>query len=122
MQSTSIKTERRRQDRMQAVLPVRVRGTDASGATFEALAHTLDVTPTGARLGAIHHSLKVLDTLTILYRQRRMEFTVVWTKLLDGTQEYQIGLHSFSQEKDLWGMNLFTPTGLFRGAQVAGAA
>jgi hypothetical protein len=107
---------------MQAVLPVRVRGTDASGATFEALAHTLDVTPTGARLGAIHHSLKVLDTLTILYRQRRMEFTVVWTKLLDGTQEYQIGLHSFSQEKDLWGMNLFTPTGLFRGAQVAGAA
>jgi Flp pilus assembly pilin Flp len=107
---------------MQAVLPVRVRGTDASGATFEALAHTLDVTPTGARLGAIHHSLKVLDTLTILYRQRRMEFTVVWTKLLDGTQEYQVGLHSFSQEKDLWGMNLFTPTGMFREVQVAGVA
>ena len=41
MQESTVKTERRRQDRTQAVLPVRVRGTDASGATFEALAHTL---------------------------------------------------------------------------------
>jgi Flp pilus assembly pilin Flp len=123
MQATIIKTERRRQDRMQAVLPVRVRGTDASGAMFEALAHTLDLTPTGARLGAIRHPLKVLDTLTIFYHQRRMEFTVVWTRLLDGRQEYQVGLQAFSQEKDPWGMNSFTSSvQLARQAQVSGAA
>ncbi len=77
MQATSVKTNRRQQDRVHAVLPVRVRGTDAFGVPFEVLAHTLDLTPTGARLGAIHHELKALDTLTIFYHQRRMEFTVV---------------------------------------------
>ena len=123
MLAPSAKIERRRQDRMQAVLPVRVRGTDASGAKFEALAHTLDLTPTGARLGSIRRPLKVFDTLTILYRQRRLEFTVVWTRLLDGRQEYQVGLHAFSQEKDPWGMNFTTSSAQFvRQAQVSGAA
>jgi hypothetical protein len=107
MQATNVKTNRRRQDRIQAVLPVRVRGTDASGQSFEVLAHTLDLTANGARLGSIRRPLKALDTLTIFYRQRRMEFTVVWTKLLDGRSEYQIGLQAFSQEKEGWGMNLF---------------
>jgi hypothetical protein len=107
MQETTAKTNRRRQDRIQAVLPVRVRGTDASGQSFEILAHTLDLTATGARLGSVRHQLKVLDTLTIFYRQRKMEFTVVWTKLLDGRSEYQVGLQAFSQEREGWGMNLF---------------
>jgi hypothetical protein len=105
MEATCFRTERRRQDRIQAVVPVRVRGTDASGASFEGLAHTLDLTPTGARLGAIRHKLKALDTLTVFYHQRRMEFTVVWTKVLDGRGEYQVGLQAFSQEKEPWGMS-----------------
>jgi hypothetical protein len=107
MQGTNVKTNRRRQDRIQAVLPVRVRGTDSAGQSFEILAHTLDLTANGARLGSIRRQLKVLDTLTIFYRQRRMEFTVVWTKLLDGRSEYQVGLQAFSQEKEGRGMNLF---------------
>jgi hypothetical protein len=107
MQSTSVNPNRRRQDRIQAVLPVKVRGTNSSGQSFEILAHTLDLTANGARLGSIRHQLKVLDTLTIFYRQRKMEFTVVWTKLLDGRSEYQVGLQAFSQEKEGWGMNLF---------------
>ncbi len=124
MQATSVKTDRRRQDRIQAVLPVRVRGTDASGVSFEALAHTLDLTPTGARLGAIRHQLKALDTLTILYHQRRMEFTVVWTKLLDGRSEYQVGLQAFSQEKEPWGMSFLNSSAqqLERASVVSGAA
>jgi hypothetical protein len=98
MQANSDKTDRRWRDRIPAVLPVRVRGTDASGVSFEELAHTLDVTPTGVRLGAIRRELKALDTLTILYRQHRMEFKVVWTKLLDGKREYQVGLQAFAHE------------------------
>jgi hypothetical protein len=124
MQAISVKTDRRRQDRIQAVLPVRVRGTDASGVSFEALAHTLDLTPTGARLGAIRHRLKALDTLTILYHQRRMEFTVVWTKLLDGRAEYQVGLQAFSQEKEPWGVSFLNSSAqqLERASVGSGAA
>ena len=85
---------------------MRVRGKDASGAPFEGLAHTLDLTPSGARLGAIRHPLKALDKLVVLFRQRRVEFTVVWTKKLDAQAEYQVGLQMVAEEIDPWGLNL----------------
>jgi hypothetical protein len=124
MQRTRLKADRRRQDRIHAVLPVRVRGTDGYGASFEGLAHTLDLTPTGVRLGAIRRQLKVLDTLTILYHQHRMEFTVVWTRLLDGSSEYQVGLQAFSQEKEPWGTGIFNFSSqpLTRASAISGAA
>ncbi len=103
--STTVHANRRRQNRITAVLPVKVRGIDAAGASFDGLAHTLDLTPTGARLGAIRHQMKALDTLTVFYKQRRMEFTVMWTKLLDGKGEYQVGLQALAQEKEPWGMS-----------------
>jgi hypothetical protein len=103
------KSSRRRQVRTRAVLPVRVRGKDACGALFEGLAHTLDFTPAGARLGAIRHELNALDTLVVLFRQRRIEFKVMWTRLLgehrvDGRDEYQVGLQMMAQETDPWGL------------------
>jgi|SRR5579863_9881980 hypothetical protein len=103
------KISRRSQIRIPGVLPVRVRGKEASGALFEALAHTLDLTPTGARLGAIRCELKALDTLVVLFRKRRIEFTVMWTKLLneqnhDARSEYQVGLQMVAQESDPWGL------------------
>jgi len=58
MHLTRSKITRRSQTRIPGVLPVRVRGKEASGARFEALAHTLDLTPTGVRLGAIRRELK----------------------------------------------------------------
>jgi hypothetical protein len=94
---------KRRQDRIRGVLPVRLRGKDSSGVLFESLAHTLDLTPTGVRLGAIRHELRALDTVVVLFRKRRIEFTVMWTKMLG--QEYQVGLQSVAQEGDPWGLD-----------------
>jgi hypothetical protein len=119
-----VKINRRQQERKQGVLPVRVRGKDASGAVFETLAHTLDLTPTGARLGAIHHQLNALDTLVVLFRQRRVQFSVVWTKQLDGHGEYQVGLQLTTQESDPWGLSAVhssTPP-LTRSSATSGAA
>lgn len=99
-----IEVNQRKQERLRAVLPVRVWGTDANGANFEELAHTLDVAPQGGRLGAIHYQLKVADTLTVQYRQHKMEFRVVWTKLLEKAKEYQVGLQAVSQDKEAWGL------------------
>ncbi|MGD0990358.1 MAG: PilZ domain-containing protein [Candidatus Sulfotelmatobacter sp.] len=99
----------RKQDRIRAVLPVRLRGKDVSGNVFESLAHTLDLTPSGAKLGAIRHELKTLDTVTVLFRKRRIEFTVMWTKKLEGSGEYQAGLKMLAQESDPWGLNATHP-------------
>ncbi len=126
MKPTQQNPSRRGQDRISAVLPVRVRGKNSSGTLFEALAHTLDLTATGARLGAIRHELKVLDTLVVLYRQRRIEFSVMWTKLLDATGEYQVGLQMVAQEhgNDPWGLSLAhsNPSPFTRATAVSGAA
>lgn len=94
----------RRKDRTKAVLPVKVKGKDSTGATFEELAHTLDVTAAGARLGSIRRELNVLDEITVFYRQRKMQFRVVWVKKLQGTTEFQIGLQALTQEKEVWGL------------------
>jgi hypothetical protein len=85
---------------------VRVRGKDSVGASFEELAHTLDLTPSGVRLGNIRRPLSAPEPLTVLYRQRKMEFRVVWTKKLDGLSEYQVGLEAVAQDGEAWG---FTP-------------
>ena len=107
MKATSVQTNRRQINRLQAVLPVRVRGIDRAGASFEGLAHTLDLSPNGVRLGAIHHEVKALDSITILFRQRRIEFTVIWTKRLAEKGEYQVGLRAVAQGNESWGVNLF---------------
>ena len=109
MQSKNPQTERRSQNRMTAVLPVRVRGIDDSGATFDELVHTLDLTPGGARIGSVHRALRPLETLVVFYRQRRMDFKVIWIRLL-GKGEYQVGLQALSQGKEGWSANLFRST------------
>lgn len=106
MQSNILESDKRRQDRMKAVLPVKVRGRDMAGQCFEELVHTLDITPMGVRIGALRHCLKALDLLTVLYRQRKIEFRVVWIKKLEGADEYQVGLRALTHDQDAWGLNL----------------
>jgi hypothetical protein len=96
----------RRRRRTKAVFPVRVKGKDSAGKSFEELAHTLDVTTSGVRLGSIHHELNVPDEITVFYRQRKMQFRVVWTKKLKGTSEFQVGLQTLAQEREPWGLSL----------------
>jgi hypothetical protein len=99
-------TEQRRGNRTKAVLPVRIKGTDRDGKTFEEIAHTLDVTASGARLGAVRRELKLDEELTIFYRQRKMQCRVVWTKKMKGSSEFQVGLQALTHEKEGWGLNL----------------
>jgi hypothetical protein len=69
------------------------------------LVHTLDVTSAGVRLGSVRRELSVGDEVTIFYRQRKMQFRVVWTKKLQGTAEFQVGLQAVTQDKEAWGMS-----------------
>jgi len=104
MQRSSANDNQRNASRTKAVLPVRVRGKDSSGAPFEELAHTLDATPGGLRLGAVRRELNVMDEVTVFYRQRRVQYRVVWTKRLEGTSEFQVGLQALTQDGDAFGL------------------
>jgi hypothetical protein len=103
---TSVQKEnKRRGNRQKAVLPVRIKGKDSSGAQFEELVHTLDVTPVGLRLGAVRRELTLLDEITVFYRQRKLQFRVVWTKQMKGSSEFQVGLQALSHDAEAWGFN-----------------
>ncbi len=110
MKVTVAKTERQGK-RTKAVLPVRIKGIDSAGNAFEELAHTLDVTAAGVRLGAIRRELNVDEEVTLFFRQRKLQFRVVWTKKMKGSSEFQVGLQAVGQEREPWGLN-FTE---FRG-------
>lgn len=102
MRSSSEGTNHRRGNRTKAVLPVRVKGKDSSGKQFEELAITLDVTLSGLRLGSVRQELKTGDEIAVFYRQRKMQFRVMWTKKLPGTSEFQVGLQSLTHDREAW--------------------
>jgi hypothetical protein len=104
MRPSSGETNQRRGNRTKAVLPVRIKGRDSSGAAFEEIAHTLDVTPAGVRLGAVRRELNLLEEVTLFFRQRKLQFRVVWIKKLKGTSEFQVGLQAVAQDKEVWGV------------------
>lgn len=106
MASGNAGKSRRQRDRTKAVLPVRVKGKDTAGNAFEELAHTLDVTVSGARLGSVRRELHVLDEVVVFYRQRKMQFRVMWTKKMKDSSEFQVGLQAVAQEKEVWGLAL----------------
>ncbi len=105
MGSGSRDTRQRRGNRTKAVLPVRVKGKNSAGKVFEELVHTLDVTPDGVRLGSVRHELNLLDEVTVFYRQRKLQFRVVWTKKMQGSSEFQVGLQALTQDREGWGLN-----------------
>ncbi len=105
MSAGRVDVKQRRGNRTKAVLPVRVKGKDSTGKPFEDLVHTLDVTPEGARLGSVRHELNVLDEITVFYRQRKIQFRVMWTKKMKGTSEFQVGLQALTQDGELWGLS-----------------
>ena len=95
--------KQRSRSRVKAVLPVRISGVDASGSAYSDLAHTLDITPAGVRLGAIRRPLNVGCVLTVQYKRYKAEFRVVWIEQLKGLKEHHAGLEALNQ-KDFSGM------------------
>jgi hypothetical protein len=102
----SLSMQKRREQRRRMVLPLRVSARDASDAQFEELAHTLDIAPHGARLGAIRRPLKMGTTIVVQYRQHKLHCRVVWMRALEGTKEYQVGVELLENEKETWGLDL----------------
>jgi hypothetical protein len=94
-------TQKRRQGRVKGVLPVRLCARNSDGVPFQDIVHTLDITPNGARLGAVRRHLQVQDRVIVQFRQCKTEFQVMWIKSLKNTSECQVGLQSLGSE-DAW--------------------
>jgi TonB family protein len=88
------------------VLPLRVwPGNETDHSAAAQLAHTLDISPIGGRLGGLHNPLQTGQTITLQRGKNRSQFRVIWTKEL-GPGEMQAGIESVAYETKVWGIDL----------------
>lgn len=87
------------------VLPLRIWGMEASGKPFSGLAHTLDVTREGARLGGVRNIFKVGDIIGVQYRHNKGRFRVAWVGEPNSRCSTQVGLEVVEHGRDFWGLD-----------------
>jgi len=92
--------ERRKAKRTKMVLPVKL---TACGSLH--LAHTCDLTYTGAKLGGLHTELKQGEIVSVQRGSKKANFKVVWVQQL-GPNEVQVGLQALERQTNFWGIDL----------------
>jgi hypothetical protein len=95
-----------RYKRTKMVLPVRFWADDENGPNAgPRLAHTVDISPIGGRLGGLRNPLRPGQTIMLERCQNKFQFRVVWTNQL-GPGEIRAGIESVSFERNIWGVDL----------------
>jgi hypothetical protein len=99
--------ERRRQPRVQGILPVRIWGADRDGHPFSEHVCTMEISAKGSRLAGVRVRLSVGDTLEIRYRNGKARFRIQWVAVASYTPlETHIGLECLEPDKKLWPISL----------------
>jgi hypothetical protein len=71
----------------------------------EMLAHTLDVSSWGARIGALHQWMEPGIVLVIQRKHSRVRCRVTWSRQV-GPGEVQIGIEFLDRAPEFWGVDL----------------
>jgi TonB family protein len=92
--------------RTKMVLPLRVWvGEPADESAGLQLAHTVDISPIGGRLGGLRTELLPGQTITLQRGQSKASFRVIWNRHL-GPGENQAGIEALESESNIWGVDL----------------
>jgi hypothetical protein len=97
--------ERRKSSRKKMILPVKL---SVDSATH--LAHTVDITGTGARLGGLRTALQVGTSIELQRGSRRAKFLIKWVREI-GPNELQIGVECKELQEKFWGVDLSAQDG-----------
>jgi hypothetical protein len=72
---------------------------------FTELAHTLDVSVDGAKIGGISSPVELGDVIEIQYRHRRASFRIIWIKSPNvGARVLHAGVSCTVEGKNIWGI------------------
>jgi TonB family protein len=97
---------KQRHQRTKMVLPLRVWADEPNaGGTTPQLAHTVDISPGGGRLGGLRILVQPGETILIQRGQQKTQFRVVWAREM-GPGEIQAGVESLDLDKKVWGVEL----------------
>jgi hypothetical protein len=91
---------KRQSKRTKSVVPVRLW---IAGSKDSHLAHTLDISNHGVKLGGCRGEMKVGDKIEIQYRHKQAQFRVAWITAHEGSSEKQIGAECLEPGKQVWG-------------------
>src|SRR5438270_4028630 len=97
---------RRRDDRLQVNLPVRVWGMDRNGKPFIQSAHTVDVTRMGGRLRDLYCIDKKGEVIRVQHGNQKANFRVTWVGLPGTAEDGQIGISCIEPDKYIWNVSL----------------
>jgi hypothetical protein len=88
------------------VLPLRVWLDEQDGDNAAPqLAHTVDISPGGGRLGGLRSLVQSGEIILIQRGQQRAQFRVVWAKQM-GPGEIQAGVELLDLDEKVWGIDL----------------
>jgi hypothetical protein len=108
----------RKEHRTTAVLPVRIYGLDATGKPFNSVAHTLNVSKSGALLANIDVALQVGDVIGVQKGVYKSKFRIAWAGKKGTISQGQIGIECVDGPKNIWGIE-DRPHSLFRESESA---
>jgi hypothetical protein len=91
---------KRNSPRRKMVLPVKVSIDEVTR-----LAHTIDITQTGARLGALRMPLRAGMIISLQRGSKKAKFRITWTRQV-APNEIQAGVESLDLQTNFWGVDL----------------
>jgi len=92
--------ETRKSPRRKMVLPVKVTIDEVTH-----LAHTVDITHTGARLGGVRTQLQPGATVILQRGSNKTTFRIAWVRQLS-PNELQAGIEALEPQSNFWGVDL----------------
>lgn len=105
--------------RTKMVLPLRLWvGDGGEEAAEPQLAHTIDISPIGGRLGGLRIELEPGQTVTLQRGQKKASFRVIWNSQL-APGENQAGIEAVQYDGSIWGVELPQPSAAGRLGPVA---
>jgi hypothetical protein len=100
---------RRNEPRKDIQVPVRIFGTDATGAVFSGKAVTVNVSAKGVELAGVDTNLALDEIVGLTFGTNRAHFRVKWIGAPGTPKSGHIGLLNISPEKPLWDLALPLP-------------
>ncbi|PYY07556.1 MAG: hypothetical protein DMG69_19075 [Acidobacteria bacterium] len=93
--------ERRAHRRSRMVLPIKV----SLPGTPHLLAHTIDISISGARIGGLREQLQPGKIISLQRTSQRAKFRIVWVRQV-GPGEIHAGVEAVDSHNNFWGIDL----------------
>lgn len=98
--------DRRRETRVDVLLPVRIWGVDNHCCPFMQLARVRNISSAGAVIQGLRCQIKPGEIVDVQYEGSKAQFQVVWAGKLGTRNEGEIGIESLPEEPCIWDVNL----------------